>query len=212
LTTTAGEELLTKLFDDGSPMMNLCDLDIVYSAPEGATVRLLENAPTLPLRVGFAPFVLDKPETAVYHSATFRDGRWHVSDPICPAGEFLTSGMIDGSQTYLGGMAYYYGVGEAGLHPNDPAPTVTNRIYIARFDSEKQCRVVESYLSQDWGKSYQLEQTLAKHPIALGIKCWRPIVPIHAQDNMPLYWHEGVYRAHTGGWHADEVMLVEYDD
>ena len=31
-------------------------------------------------------------------------------------------------------------------------------------------------------------------------------------ENPPLYWHEGVYGAHTGGWHCDEVMLVEYDD
>jgi hypothetical protein len=29
---------------------------------------------------------------------------------------------------------------------------------------------------------------------------------------MPVYWHEGVYRAHTGGWHCDAVMFVEYDD
>ena len=118
--------------------------------------------------------------------------------------------MIDGSQTYLGGMAYYYGVGEAGLHPNDPAPTCTNRIYIARFDGEN--RVVESYLSTDWGKSYVLEQVLRKIPKELNIKTWRPIVPCHAQDNMPVYWQEGTYTAHTGGWHCDEIMLVEYDD
>ena len=31
------------------------------------------------------------------------------------------------------------------------------------------------------------------------IKIWRPTVPIHAQDNMPVYWHEGGYRCHTGG-------------
>ena len=43
-------------------------------------------------------------------------------------------------------------------------------------------------------------------------KIWRPIVPIFAQDNMPVYWHEGVYAAHTGGWHCDTVMMVEYDD
>ena len=44
------------------------------------------------------------------------------------------------------------------------------------------------------------------------VKIWRPIVPLYAQDNMPVYWHEGTYTAHTGGWHCDEVMLVEYDD
>ncbi|MBQ9116208.1 MAG: BNR-4 repeat-containing protein [Clostridia bacterium] len=212
LTTTAGKPLGVNLFDGASPKMELSMLDVVYSAPDGATVRLLENAPTLPLRVGFAPFVLDKPETAFYHSATFRDGRWQVSQPICPAGEFLTSGMIDGSQTYLGGMAYYYGVGEAGLHPNDPAPTVTNRIYIARYNPETECRVVESYLSRDCGKSYTLEQNLRSIPKSHGVKTWRPIVPLHAQDNLPVYWHEGVYEAHTVGWHCDAILPIEYDD
>ena len=120
--------------------------------------------------------------------------------------------MIDGSQTYLGGMAYYYGVGEAGLHPNDPAPTVTNRIYIARFDSNTRCRVVESYLSQDWGRSYFLEQTLRSIPEERRVKTWRPVVPLHAQDNLPVYWHEGVYEAHTGGWHCDAILPIEYDD
>ena len=208
LTKTDGTPLPVSLYD-GS-LIDLGTLDTVYAAPEGATVRLLENAPTLPLRVGFAPFRLNEPDTAFYHSATFRDGKWQISEPICSAGEFLTTGMIDGSQTYLGGMAYYYGVGEAGLHPNDPAPTCTNRIYIARFDGE--ARVVESYLSTDLGKTYRHEQTLRRIPKELGIKTWRPIVPLHAQDNLPVYWQEGVYTAHTGGWHCDEVMLVEYDD
>ena len=190
--------------------MNLDDLDVVYKAPAGKTVRLLESSSTLPLRVGFAPFVMNDPTTPTYYSATFKGGEWTVSDPICKANEFLTEGMNDGSQTYLGGMAYYYGVGEAGLHPNDPAPTNTNRIYIARSDGEN--RVVESYLSTDCGKSYQLEQTLRRIPRELGIKTWRPIVPVHAQDNLPVYWQEGSYLAHTGGWHSDVIMLVEYDD
>ena len=190
--------------------MDLNALDVVYKAPEGMTVRLLENSCTLPLRVGFAPFVMNDPSTPTYYSATYRDGRWKISEPICRANEFLTSGMNDGSQTYLGGMAYYYGVGEAGLHPCDPAPTCTNRIYIARCDGEN--RVVESYLSIDGGKSYRLEQTLRKIPNNLEIKTWRPIVPVHAQDNLPVYWHEGPYTAHTGGWHSDAVMFVEYDD
>ena len=208
LTRCDGTPLNVSLFDNS--LMKLSELDTVYEAPEGSTVRLLENAPTLPLRIGFAPFRLNEPDTAYYCSATFRDGKWQLSEPICSAGEFLTSGMIDGSQTYLGGMAYYYGVGEAGLHPNDPAPTCTNRIYIARFDGE--ARVVESYISKDWGKSYELEQVLRRIPKELDIKTWRPIVPIHAQDNLPVYWQEGTYTAHTGGWHCDEVMLVEYDD
>ena len=190
--------------------IHLDDLEVVYQAPAGMTVRLLENAPTLPLRVGFAPFVMNDPTTPTYFSATYRNGEWSVSEPICKANEFLTSGMNDGSQTYLGGMAYYYGVGEAGLHPNDPAPTSTNRIYIARCDGEN--RVLESYLSTDLGKSYQLEQTLRSIPNSEGKKIWRPIVPIHAQDNLPVYWQEGSYTAHTGGWHSDVVMLVEYDD
>ena len=195
---------------DVKEYLDLEKLDIVYKAPTGMTVRLLENSATLPLRVGFAPFAMNDPTTPTYYSATFRNGEWTVSEPICKANEFLTEGMNDGSQTYLGGMAYYYGVGEAGLHPCDPAPTVTNRIYIAR--KEGAYRVVESYLSTDWGKTYTLEQTLRKIPAESEIKTWRPIVPVHAQDNLPVYWHEGVYTAHTGGWHSDAVMWVEYDD
>lgn len=190
--------------------LNLSALDIVYKAPEGMTVRLLESSSTLPLRVGFAPFKMNDPDTPTYYSASYSNGEWTVSEPICKANEFLAKDVVDGSQTYLGGMAYYYGVGEAGLNPHDPVPTCTNRIYIARCDGEN--RVVESYLSTDCGKTYLLEQTLRKIPNELGIKTWRPIVPVHAQDNMPLYWQEGSYLAHTGGWHSDVVMLVEYDD
>ena len=217
IITSAGDIMKTdgktplgvNLFDV-QEYLKLDELDVVYKAPEGMTVRLLENSATLPLRVGFAPFKMNDPTTPTYYSATYRGGEWIVSEPICKANEFLTSGMNDGSQTYLGGMAYYYGVGEAGLHPNDPAPTCTNRIYIARCDGEN--RVVESYLSVDWGKCYQLEQTIRKIPYEKGIKTWRPIVPVHAQDNLPVYWHEGCYTAHTGGWHSDAVMMVEYDD
>ena len=86
----------------------------------------------------------------------------------------------------------------------------SNRIFLARFDGQD--RVLESYVTWDWGKSYQLEQVIRRIPGEKNIKIWRPIVPIHAQDNMPLYWHEGIYTAHTGGWHCDTVMLVEYDD
>ena len=60
--------------------------------------------------------------------------------------------------------------------------------------------------------TYALEQTIRAIPKEQGVKIWRPTVPIGAQDNMPLYWHEGTYSAHTGGWHCDAVMLVEYDD
>lgn len=207
---------------DENETLQLEDMDIVYKSPEGTTVRLLDVAPTLPLRVGFAPFVIDKdtaldPTKPVYMSATFRNGKWNVSEPICTGGEFLSKDMLDGSQTYLGGMAYYYGVGEAGFDPNTPensdtksAISDTNRIYIARFDGEN--RVVESYVSTDWGKSYQLEQVLRKIPKEFNIKTWRPIVPIHAQDNLPVYWHEGSYCAYAGGWHCDVVMYVEHDD
>ena len=209
LLKTDGSPLELNLLTDGT-MMNLTDLDVVYSAPEGTTVRLLANAATLPLRVGFTPFVLDQPETIVYHSATFRDGQWHVSAPICTGGEFLAKDILDGSQTYVGGMEYYYGVGEAGLYHRDKASTTTNRIYIARFDGKD--RVLESYLSLDWGKTYEREQVIRRIPGEKNVKIWRPVVPVHAQDNLPVYWHEGTYTAHTGGWHADAVLPIEYDD
>jgi len=108
-------------------------------------------------------------------------------------------------------MAYYYGVGDAGLHNRfEWAPTYTNRVYIARFDGTH--RVLESYLSQDNGKTYKLEQTLRRIPKEENVKLWRPVVPIYAQDNLPVYWHEGTYGAHTGGWHCDVVAYVEFDD
>ena len=82
------------------------------------------------------------------------------------------------------------------------------------LELDGQRRVLESYVSHDCGNSYQLEQLIrAIDPIKQpDVKIWRPTVPIYAQDNLPLYWHEGTYSAHTGGWHCDEVMLVEYDD
>ncbi len=206
--------LETNLYDRESKI-NLETLDVVYSAPAGSTVRLLEVAPTVPLRVGFAPFVLDddrspNPEKPYYCSAVFREGKWNLSEPICSAGEFLASDILDGSQTYLGGMAYYYGVGDAGLHPNDHAETVTDRLYIARYDGNN--RVLEEYHTVNGGITYRLDRVLRRIDSNTKTKIWRPIVPIHAQDNMPVYWHEGVYRAHTGGWHSDVVMYVEYDD
>lgn len=191
--------------------IDLDALEKVYEAQEGTTVRLCAVAPTLPRRIGFASFVLDEPDSIVYYSATWRDGKWNCSEPIAKGGEFLSPLTTrDGSQTAFGGMSYYYGVGEAGLAPNDPADTCTNRIYIARLDGDK--RVLESYLSNDLGKTYKLEQVIRSIPQEKGIKIWRPVVPIYAQDNLPVYWHEGVYFAHTGGWHCDIVMYVEYDD
>lgn len=212
LLQTDGTPLDMNLF--AGNVIDLQKLDIVYSSPEGTTVRLLEVSATMPLRVGFAPFTVEKgklpdPTLPAYHSATFRDGKWHISKPICPAGEFLAD-VFDGAHTYLGGMAYYYGVGEAGLCPWVPAPTCTNRIYIARFDGKD--RVLESYLSTDLGESYQLEQVIRRIPGEKNVKIWRPTVPVYAQDNMPVYWYEGVYTAHTGGWHSDIAMYVEYDD
>ena len=72
--------------------------------------------------------------------------------------------------------------------------------------------MLESYLSRDWGKTYRLEQVIRRIPVEANNKIWRPIVPVHAQDNMPVYWHEGRYESHSGGWHCDAVMYVEYDD
>ena len=71
---------------------------------------------------------------------------------------------------------------------------------------------MESYVTFDGGKTYELEQTIRRIPADRNVKIWRPTVPIGAQDNLPVYWHEGCYSAHTGGWHCDAVMLVEYDD
>lgn len=204
-----GEKTDVNIYD-GS-LIDLSKLDVVYSSPEDTTCRLLAVSPTVPYRVGFASFKLNEPETIEYYSATFKGESWEKSALIAKGGEFLSPDtMNDGSQTYLGGMTYYYGVGDAGLHPNDYAPTFTDRVYIARFDGEN--RVLESYHTSDGGKTYVHEQTLRAIPKDKNIKIWRPIVPMYAQDNMPLYWHEGYYGAHTGGWHCDIVAFVEYDD
>ena len=209
LLTMDGEKTGVNLYEGGK--LTLEELARVYESPEGTTVRLCAVSPLPPYRVGVASFVLNRPETITYYSATYRDGGWNLSAPIAKGGEFLSPDtMLDGSQTYVGGMCYYYGVGEAGLHPNDPAPTETNRIYIARFDGE--ARVLESYLSTDWGKTYGLEQVIRRIPKEKNKKIWRPIAPIYAMDNLPVYWHEGSYGAHTGGWHSDVVAYVEYDD
>lgn len=214
LLNCSGAPLGLNLYDNNKTIIDLKTLDTVYCSPEGTTVRLLDVSPTVPLRVAFAPFVLDKedapsPKDVYYRSATFKGGEWHTSAPICTVGEFLAHHILDGSQTYLGGMAYYYGVGDAGIRCTGMVETTTDRIYIARFDGEH--RVLEAYISKDCGETYTLEQVI-KRVDEEDVKVWRPIVPIYAQDNMPVYWHEGTYRAHTGGWHCDTVMLVEYDD
>ena len=196
------------LFGEKSEIV-LDELDTVYESPEGTTVRLLSVSATQPYRVGLAVFTLDNAESIVYYAAEYGDG-WTLSEPIAKAGEFLAPGQTDGSQTYVGGMAFYYGVGEAGFNPADGGMIDTNRLYLSRTDNEYW--YLESYVSRDCGKSYKLEQVIRKIPISAGVKIWRPTVPIFAQDNLPVYWHEGSYSAHTGGWHCDAVMLVEYDD
>ena len=211
-----GTETGLNLFDPDGKLIDLSELDTVYAAPEGETVRLLDVAPTPPLRIAYAPFKLTDesapdPELPTYFSATFKDGAWRASKPICKAGEFLAKNILDGSQTYLPGMAYYYGVGEAGLHKNSAtAETSTNRIFIARFDGND--HVLESYLSKDRGESYEIEQVIRRIPGKNGQKIWRPTVPMFAQDNLPVYWHEGSYASHSGGWHCDTILPVEYDD
>ena len=204
-----GQKTGINLYDGGK--LSLDALDKVYESPEGTTVRLCAVSPIPPYRIGVASFTPDQPETITYYSATWREDKWNLSAPIAKGGEFLSpSTVLDGSQTYVGGMAYYFGVGEAGLHPNVPVLTNTNRIYLARFDGEN--RVLESYISYDCGASYALEQVIRRIPKEKNVKIWRPTVPVYAQDNLPVYWHEGLYGAHTGGWHSDVFMFVDYDD
>lgn len=215
LLTMEGERTALNLYGEADgkqteTLIHLPGLPVVYSAPEGSTVRLLEVAPTRPLRVGVAAFRIGEPESITYYAVTYREGAWKLSKPIARAGAFLAPAQTDGAQTYVGGLAFYYGVGEAGLHPVSGGDPDTNRIYAARADENGWA--VESYVSRDCGASYQFEQEIKRIPASDGRKIWRPIVPIHAQDNLPVYWHEGSYSAHTGGWHCDEVMLIEYDD
>ena len=215
LLTMDGERTGMNLYGQESGartgMLDLEKLAVVYASPEGTTVRLLAVSATLPYRVGLAAFTLNRSETAVYYSASWKQGSWRLSEPIAPVGEFLAPGQMDGSQTYVGGMAYYYGVGEAGLHPSDERGTSgTNRIYLARADEA--AWYLESYVTHDLGKTYEPERTIRKIPkTEQELKLWRPVVPLYAQDNLPVYWHEGTYTAHTGGWHCDVVMDIEFD-
>ena len=219
LFTLDGQRLNMNLYGDAelqdgtkiNGKLDLQELSVVYKSPEKTTVRLLEVAPTVPLRIGFATFEMDNPDTITYYIASWKENAWQISKPIAKGGEFLSKQpQLDGSQTYVGGMACYYGVGEEGFHPNHRGKIDTNRVYIARADADN--RLLESYVSYDDGKSYMLEQVVKAIPRKEHLKIWRPIVPIYAQDNMPVYWHEGIYSAHTGGWHCDTVMFVEYDD
>ena len=208
-----GEKNAMNLFGEESPSeLILKNLDVVYDSPENTTVRLLEVSPTLPYRIGLATFLLNRPETITYYIAYWSNERFRLSAPICNGGEFLSpKNQLDGSQTYVGGMACYYGVGAAGLREKiDGINSNTDRVFIARYNGSD--RVLESYTSFDYGRTYQLEQVIRRLNTPDHQKIWRPIVPIHAQDNLPVYWHEGVYGAHTGAWHCDVVMMVEYDD
>ena len=171
---------------------------------------LLEVSPTLPFRIGLRTFKLNDASSAVYRTASYTDGEWILSAPIAKAGAFLAPEQIDGSQTYVGGMALYYGVGEAGLYKPHGGKINTNRVFIARAGETGW--LLESYVSSDCGKTYNIEQIIKNIPFSENIKIWRPIVPIYAQDNLPVYRHEGIYSGHTGGWRCDEVMYIEYDD
>lgn len=187
----------------------LADLPVVYASPEGTTVRLLAVAPTVPLRIGLATFRYPEDTCAAYRVASYKDGAWRLSDEIASSGAFLAPGQQDGSASYVSGMEFYYGVGEAGFSYHG-GQINTNRLFLAR--ATKSHWVLESYVSEDGGQTYTPEQILREIPLSEGIKIWRPTVPVFAQDNMPLYWHEGIYSGHTGGWHCDAVALVEYDD
>lgn len=204
---------------DGMPLpINLIDNDIlfpieelsvVYASPEGTTVRLLGNAATGPDRVALCTFTRGDEDSAVYHVATFKDGAWKLSAPIAKAGAFLAPTQTDGSDSYVPGMDFYFGVGSDGFTYHGGIID-TDRVYLARKGSDSW--LLESYTSRNSGDTYEYESTLRDIPLTAGTKIWRPIVPLYAQDNLPVYWHEGSYSAHTGGWHCNEVLPVEYDD
>lgn len=210
LLTQDGKRTEVNLFDSDNSEIQLEKLDKVYQSPEGTTVRLLAVSPVMPYRIGLAAFTLDNADSIVYYAAEYNCGKWVLSEPVAKAGDFLAPNQTDGSQTYVGGMAFYYGVGEAGFNSADGGVIDSNRLYLSRTDGEYW--YMESYVSHDCGKSYELEQIIRKIPNGKNIKIWRPTVPVYAQDNLPVYWHEGSYSAHTGGWNCDAVMLVEYDD
>lgn len=109
------------LFSNGNDnstknQLTLSELATVYESPENTTVRLLEVSPTLPFRIGLCTFKLNDAQSAVYRIASYTDGKWLLSAPIAKAGAFLAPEQLDGSQTYVGGMALYYVAGEAGIY------------------------------------------------------------------------------------------------
>lgn len=208
LTNLEGARLGPNLFSNDY-LFDIPSLPVVYSPAPGRTVRLLSVSITEPFRVGLCTFSPDCTD-GEYIVASYHEGAWTMSEPFAKDVGFLGRQIMrDGSQSYVGGFEFYYGVGTAGLKPSMPAPVQTDGVYAARKRQDGRY-VLELYSSQDAGKTYRLEQEISVAPE--GQKIWRPIVPVYAQDNMPVYWHEGYYEAHTGGWHCDVIMPVEYDN
>lgn len=199
----------------GSETLDPGTLDIAYSAPAGETVRLLSVAPTVPPRIAFAAFSYPSDPEAAYRVATWHNGAWRVSDDIVKSGAFLSDNdsdgrpVRDGSETYVGGAEFYWGIGAPAFRRDTPAHTDGDAIYIIRKKDDG-IWAMERYVSQNCGKTYDLEHTV--YTAAHGRKLWRPVVPVYAQDNMPVYCHEGAYVAYKGGWHCDMIMPTETDD
>ena len=203
-----GTSLAVNLFENDA-LFPIEDLSVVYASPEGTTVRLLGNAATGPDRVALCTFTRGNADSAVYHVATFKNAAWQLSAPIAKAGAFLAPNQTDGSDSYVPGMDFDFGVGSDGFTYHG-GTIDTDRVYLARKGQDSW--LLESYVSPNSGNTYEYESTLRSIPLSAGTKIWRPIVPLYAQDNLPVYWHEGSYSAHTGGWHCTEVLPVEYDD
>lgn len=206
-----GTPLGVGLFEDNG-LLDASALDVAYSAPEGKTVRLLSVAPTVPARIALAAFEYPGSTSADYRVATWRGGAWRVSEVIAPSGAFLAdfdsdgAPVHDGSETYVGGMEFYWGVGAPAFRRDTPAFTDSDAVYLIRRCNDGTW-VLERYTSCDRGKTYRFEYTV--YTARRGMKLWRPVVPVWAQDNMPVYCHEGEYVAYKGGWHCDVIMPVE---
>ena len=205
-----GSDTGRSLFGTASPVLEIPELEIAYETPETESVRLLAVFPTEPLRVAIAAFPGKTYARADYRILRFREGRWQLSAPLCENLECLAPGQTDGSQTYVGGMEFYFGAGDAALCELHGSDNDTDRVFAAyRGPSDW---ILESYVTHDGGRTYPSEQVIRRIPASTGRKLWRPTVPAFAQDNLPVYWHEGTYTAHTGGWHCDVNMLIDYDD
>lgn len=208
-----GSTLGVSLFH-GTELLDIDSLDAAYSAPAGSTVRLLSVAPTVPPRIVFAAFRYPGDTEAVYRVATWRDGAWQISGDIAGSGAFLSDNdsygrpVRDGSETYVGGAEFYWGIGAPAFRRDTPAHTDGDALYLIRKRQDEKW-VMERYVSQDCGKTYEFEHTV--HTAADGHKLWRPVVPVYAQDEMPVYCHEGIYVAYKGGWHCDMIMPTETD-